>query len=574
MRAPGSARRTARPALLGGLAGAVLAALVGAVTVWSLWPTTGIAEYAPVTFRRGVVSSARFAPDGQSVVYSAAWEGQPYTAFHVSPAAPAGRDLLLKDSRVLSISRAGDLAVLFGPQTIEQPFGVRTLARIPLLGGTRRDLQAGVVDADWIPGTDALAVIRDPGSGRPWTVEFPVGTIVHEAPTAWSLRVSPDGSRVAFFEGPILFGSAPDAQLTVVDKSRRKTTLSQNLSAFGLAWAPSGREIWFTATRPSLLAAPHLRAVSLTGKERQIQRAPDWLVLHDIAADGKVLVSRNTIRISLACKPPGETRERDLTWLLSSAPRGLSAHGERVVFEDELGAASSGNPMLYVRSMDGSPAVPVGEGVGATLSPDGTLVLAATGDHFVVWPTGVGEMMTVMKGNLSRVAGGAWLGDSRHIVFTGYGADNVPRGYVQELPAGSPRAITPDGVVLAGKAAVRDEHSVLGRNGAAWMLFPIEGGNGQPAAALTPHEIPLQWSHGGRYVYTVASADGARQAAVDVARVTIATGERIRWKTLEPSDPVGVEDMRETLTITPDAESYCYSYARRLGDLFVVDGLK
>ena len=60
----------------------------------------------------------------------------------------------------------------------------------------------GVVDADWIPGTDTLAVIRDPGGGRPWTVEFPAGTIVHEARAAWSLRVSPDGSSVAFFEGP------------------------------------------------------------------------------------------------------------------------------------------------------------------------------------------------------------------------------------------------------------------------------------------------------------------------------------------------------------------------------------
>ena len=102
-----------------------------------------------------------------------------------------------------SISRAGDMAMLFGPQNIARAFGVRTLARVPMAGGARRDLLTGVVDADWIPGTDALAVIRDPGGGRPWTVEFPVGTTVHEASAAWSLRVSPDGNRVAFFEGPV-----------------------------------------------------------------------------------------------------------------------------------------------------------------------------------------------------------------------------------------------------------------------------------------------------------------------------------------------------------------------------------
>jgi hypothetical protein len=41
-----------------------------------------------------------------------------------------------------------------------------------------------------------------------------------------------------------------------------------------------------------------------------------------------------------------------------------------------------------------------------------------------------------------------------------------------------------------------------------------------------------------------------------------------------PSDPVGVEDLRRTVVITPDAQSYCYSYMRRLGDLFMVAGLK
>jgi hypothetical protein len=169
---------------------------------------------------------------------------------------------------------------------------------------------------------------------------------------------------------------------------------------------------------------------------------------------------------------------------------------------------------------------------------------------------------------------GAWLPDSKRIVFTGYTADNTPRGYLQEIPAGLPRAITPQGVVLADQSAARDENSVLGRIGATWVLFPIQAGDGRPVPALTPGDIPLQWTHGGRYVYTVARVDGGRQAGVDVFRVELATGSRTLWKTLMPSDPVGVEDMRETVVITPDAQSYCYSYMRRLGDLFVVDRLK
>jgi hypothetical protein len=59
-----------------------------------------------------------------------------------------------------------------------------------------------------------------------------------------------------------------------------------------------------------------------------------------------------------------------------------------------------------------------------------------------------------------------------------------------------------------------------------------------------------------------------------VFRVEIATGRRTVWKTLAPADPIGVEDHRERTVITPDARSYCYSYLRRLGDLFVVTGLQ
>jgi hypothetical protein len=190
-----------------------------------------------------------------------------------------------------------------------------------------------------------------------------------------------------------------------------------------------------------------------------------------------------------------------------------------VVFEDELLSSPSGNPQIFRRNIDGSPAIAIGEGSGAALSPDGKWVLARAGEDLVLLPTGVGAMVTLPKGDLLRVAEGGWLGDSRHIVFTGHSGDNKPRGYVQEIPAGIPRPITPEGVVLAGRAAARDDNSILGRIGATWTLFPIAGGDGRPLRGLMPGDIPLAWSHDGQYVYTVENATGARPAAVDVFRV-------------------------------------------------------
>jgi len=568
-------RRPRRQALVGGAIGAALTAAVGAVVGLSVWPDRAVAAFYPVTYRRGIVSSARFTPDGQSFVYSASWEGQPYGAFLGRRESPDARDLQLQDSRILSISRAGDMAVLFGPQNASRAFGVRTLASIPMAGGARRDLLTGVVDADWIPNADALAVIRDPGNGRPWVVEFPVGTAVHEARAAWSLRVSPDGSRVAFFEGPVLFDSRAEASVTVIDKAGKTTTIVRNVTGLGLAWSPSGREVWFTATRPGQ-HAPQLLAASLAGVERAVQRAPDWLVLHDIAPDGRVLLSRNTIRMTLECKRPGDVRPRDLTWAIGSSVTGLSPDGETVYFSEPLGADPNLNAPLFKRRVDGSPAIRIGEGQGASASPDGRWLLTSSGGHLVILPTGAGSPITLSNGSLRRFGGVSWLSDSKRVVFTADAGDNKPRGYLQEIPSGLPQPITPDGVTLAARAALRDDESLLARAGGRWQIVPVAGGEGRPVQALTPRDIPLQWSDDGRYLYTVDAVDPAtsRPAGVDVHRVELATGNRTLWNTLAPSDPVGVEDMRATINLTRDAQSYCYSYMRRLGDLYVVEGLK
>ena len=582
-RVPAPVRRVRRAWLIAALVAASLAG--GMFAGRAFVPRSRVAEYLPVTHRRGAVSSARFVPDGQSFLYSATWERQPYGVFLGRPDGGDSRDLGLEGGRVLSISNSGNMAVLFGDQNIVRTFGVRTLARVPMAGGARRDLVNGIVDADWIPGTDTLAVIRDPGNNRPWVVEFPMGTPVHEARAAWSLRVSPDGNRVAFFEGPLFFDSLPAAMVSVVHRSGQKSTLSRGWSGFGLAWTPSGDEIWFTGTHGSVadpasttnesrVGAPWLQAVSLAGVERTVHRAPDWLVLHDIAADGRVLLSRNSIRMDMACQRPGETSERDLSWLTASLPSGISSDGETVVFHDVLiGRTPSGNPTIFRRDLDGSAAIPLGEGNARALSPDKMWVLAQVQENFVLLPMGAGSRVTLPTGSLQRVAGGTWL-DARRIVFLGLAEDNQPRGYVQDIPDGAPRAITPAGVILSPRAAVRDNASVLGRLQDQWNLYPIAGGDPTRVHALTGTDIPVQWSDDGRFIYALESVAPPGTASRDVWRVELSTGRRTHWKALGPRDPVGVEATAANIAIAPDGRSYCYSFMRRLGDLFIATGLQ
>jgi eukaryotic-like serine/threonine-protein kinase len=570
-----ASRWTGRAAIAGGGVGAGLLAAAVFAAAWPSNAVTPAVEFQPVTYRNGVVTAARFTPDGRSFVYSASWEGQPFGAFLGRPEGPDARDLQLPEARIRSISRTGDMAVVFGPQTIERSFGERTLARIPMAGGARRDLLTAIMDADWIPGTETLAVIRDPGGNRPWRVEFPAGTMVHEAPAVWSLRVSPDGSRVAFFEGPVLFDGQATSKVTIVDRAGRKTTVATEVSGYGLAWPPTGTEVWFTAAGRGAGVGPQLTAASLSGVQRAVHRTPDWMVLHDIAPDGTVLVSRNTIRVEMKCKPPGEEPERDLTWLIGSYVTGLSPDGQTAIFSEPLGSNTPGEQPLYRRSLDGAPAVAIGQGRGAGLSPDGRWLVTWSDNGLVLLPMGAGTAVRLPRGDLARVGNVSWLGDSTRIVFSGDTGNGVPRGYVQEIPAGVPRAFTPEGVALA-RAAARGDGTVLARVGPQWKLFPVDGGEGRPAPGLVPRDLPMQWSPDGRYLYTSTAFDPARARprALEVFRVDLATGQRTVWKTLSPADPVGAQMMPANVAITPDGNGYCYSAMRRLGDLFVATGLR
>src|SRR5438552_12986916 len=71
-------------------------------------------SYRRLTFRRGTVVGARFAPDGQTVVYTASWEGQPFRIFATRAGSMESRSLQLPDARVLAVSPTGELAISIG----------------------------------------------------------------------------------------------------------------------------------------------------------------------------------------------------------------------------------------------------------------------------------------------------------------------------------------------------------------------------------------------------------------------------------------------------------------------------
>src|SRR5205807_10595423 len=71
----------------------------------TLFPyTTLFRSYQRLTFNRDTIWNARFAPDGQTVVYSAAWNGNPLDVFAARAGKTESRPLKLENTDLLAIS--------------------------------------------------------------------------------------------------------------------------------------------------------------------------------------------------------------------------------------------------------------------------------------------------------------------------------------------------------------------------------------------------------------------------------------------------------------------------------------
>jgi eukaryotic-like serine/threonine-protein kinase len=102
-------------------AGALLLAatggLFGGKVLYSAPPLTP-PVYRQLTFRRGSIRSARFAPDGQTILYSAAWQGNPLDVFTARPEAPESRSMGLNRTQLMSVSSTAEMAVLLDSKAI------------------------------------------------------------------------------------------------------------------------------------------------------------------------------------------------------------------------------------------------------------------------------------------------------------------------------------------------------------------------------------------------------------------------------------------------------------------------
>jgi serine/threonine protein kinase len=531
--------------------------------------------YRQLTFRRGSIRSARFAPDGQTILYSAAWQGSPVDVFTARPEAPEARSMGLTRTQLVSVSSASEMAVLLNSKAIGTWVNMGTLARAPLVGGAPREVLEQVQWADWSADGSSLAVVRDLGGRN--RLEYPIGKPLYET-GGWigHPRVSPKGDLIAFIDHPVQGDDS--GSLAVVDLAGKKKSLSGEwFTIQGLAWAPDGKEVWFTASKSGVDRT--LYAVTLDGKERMVLRLPGAVMIFDIFKDGRVLLMRASWRRELIGMTADDAKQHDLSWLDYTYPADLSGDGKTLLFDEEGGGGSldyskSGglSYAVYVRKTDGSPAVLLGEGGAVALSPDGKSVIAQTQNspsQLKLLTTGAGEAKDLTKGNINH-SWSHWFPDGKRILFSGNEPGKGVELYVYELASGKSQAITAEGVNGTAFVISPDSQWVAGIGpDQKGYLYPVAGGEPRVIAGLNPGEQPITFSTDGRSLYVYQP--GELPARVD--RLDVQTGKRTVWKQLMPSDPAGVETIGPIL-MTPDAKTCVFGYHRMLADLYLVEGLK
>src|SRR5580698_1432168 len=559
--APAPKRRISKRSVLTGAAMLLVGLAAGAL----LFQRPAAAEfpaYHPLTFRRGTVLSARFAPDGKTVIYSASWEGKPLDLFTTRPESPQSQEIEPRGAQVLAISSSGEMALSLNSKPHDAFLYSGTLARVPLVGGAPCEILNDVEWADWSPDGSNLAIVHQVDGRK--QLEFPMGKVLYQA-DGWigNPRVGPDGKIVAFVDHPQQRDDG--GSLSVVDMAGKKTMLSDGWDSIqGLAWSPDGKEIWFTATRTG--GDRSLYAASLAGKVRLLARVPGELTILDVGKEGSVLLTRGNDRAGIVGLAPGEAKEKDLSWLDWSVPGSLSPDGKKILFQE---AGEGGGPKyaVYLRDTDGAPAIRLGEGSGLSLSPDGKWALSrlnVTPSPLVLYPTGVGEMKPLKDDGLNHVSM-AFLPDGNRIVFAGTEPGHGLRLYWESLDDAKAHAFSPEGVG-SGFVLSPDGTQVAGRGPDQKIYFyPVAGGEAKLLPGQQPGERVTGWSADAHSIFLMERG----QIPADVIRMDLASGKRTLWKTMEPADAAGIDTIGRVL-VSADGKSYVYGYNRTLSDLYLV----
>lgn len=528
-------------------------------------------KFTRLTYEKGYTSNARFAKDGETVVYSAQWNGDPMQVMTVRTEFPQSTKVDLPSAALLAVSSTGDLQLLTDLflHSNSGNFLNGTMAQAQMAGGSARALAKEVIAADYSPDGKALAVSRH-ANGKV-QLEFPAGKMIYQTSGYVDyIRVSPIDNTVAFLEHPV-YGD-DRGWVSIVDPAGNHRRLTKEFDATqGLAWSRTGKEIWFTAAGEEAGTDQQLFAVDLSGKVREIFGAPQRIRLFDIAADGRVLLSSEQYGGETTGIDPVSGKERrgldrfDGSGLADILPDGTA------VLMYEWGGNAGPLYQVFYRKLDGSAPVVLGKGGRARFSPDHTTAAAlvfSQPPQIALLPIGTGESRMLSLGEITSVSQSlAWFPDGKHLLVVGTPAGQTQRTYELDMESGKLQVVGPVG--WKGTAVSRDGKHIAGFSSAGEVVvFDLDTQQMRSVPGAGTDELQ-GWTKDGQGLLVLESTlSDAR-----IYRIEVATGKRTLLRAVELNDKAGsVGTLR--MLYAEDSKTYVYRVQKILGSLYVVDGLK
>jgi serine/threonine protein kinase/Tol biopolymer transport system component len=549
---------------------ALAAVLFVAAATLLLWRLEGVRSgdpsYHRITFEEGTIFSARFTPDFRSIIYGASWNRQPLQLYSTVGDSMLAQPLNIPEASLLSISRTGELALaLRGTRTSHLLIENGTLARAPLAGGSPREILDEVSWADWDSNGELAVVHRVPGHQR---IEYPIGHVLYQS-EGWisHIRFSPKADKIAFINHPVSWDDRGTLEVVELAGSVHKLHDSWD-SAAGVAWAPDGREIWFTAAHNGYARA--LLASDLKGRLRTVLTVPSGMTLQDIAPDGRVLVSLDAERLAMATAPR-DGKSSNISWHDWDVAKDISRDGRSILFEDASEAAGS-NYSVAIRKFDGTPPIRLGEGSAGGLSPDGKWAIAILKEgsgRVLLLPVGPGQARGLPITGLEQIENGnsRFLPDGKHITLDAHESGHAVRCYVVDVDSGKPVAVTPEGITCG--LVSPDGKQIIAKQGDVPQVFSLAGGEAHTIPGLEPGFVPLQWSEDGSSIYAYRPGE----IPAGVYKISLLSGAKTLIQELQPETSAGLVTVKPVVT-TRDGSRFAYSYYQVLSVLYVISGLK
>ena len=487
--------------------------------------------FKQLTFRRGWLDQARFAPDGRTVIYGAGWDGRPVELFQTRTDSPESRPLGLVHAKVLSISPQGQMAILLDPSRRQGFFDLGTLAVVPLAGGTPRELLENVIAADWTPDGRELCVSRAAAERRghdraaPGTVLLGPARAVRADCCACPGTAATSSSATRRREGR--------SSSTASARSREPSWTSR-ANFWGLAWAPTGQEVWFT--EGATTGARDVNAVDLDGRRRLVYRSAGVLGLVDTAPDGRALLPSLPRSIGSDGPPAGQPRGAGRDRLRQLLRRGALDRRPAAPAEQHERGRRTG---VHLPPPGRGRSRPTGRRTGRRpLSRrDDRLSSSPTRGELSIVPIGPGlpGRSTSELSVCERVPPGSPLPRGGMIVAGRERPDEPYRLWLIDEDGSKPRqarrrrasrpwAIAPDGRHVAVKTATD-----------TITLVPLAGGPTREIRIADANLGVSRWSGDGRSLF-LARAGGW---PCEIHRLDLATEKVELWKQVAPPGPHG-----------------------------------